>query len=127
MGKVRRIVTIVMLIVCALMVTACTDPQESKEPDAKETWQQLVDAGTVNDKSQVLSLEHTGDRLELDVNAAFGEQLRSYGTAGEYELMKQVVNTYLDAYECDEIKITEEGGVLYSGHAEYDGYQKRYE
>lgn len=124
----KRMILFLCLAAMLIQLTACGEKKENpNEPDAKEIWQQLVDAGTVDEKSQVLSLKQNEDRLELDVNTAFGEQLRSYGTAGEYELMKQVVNTYLDAYECEEIKITEEGGVLYSGHAEYDGYQKRYE
>lgn len=67
-----------------------------------------------------------GEQLQLDVNRSFGEWLRSFGTAGEQEIMSCVVNTYLDAYGAQSIKITEEGQILNSGHMSYEEYMEKY-
>lgn len=104
-----------------------TEMVEYDELNEKNIWQSLKDAGVVSAESEVLSLTKKDGKLELDVNSDFGGLLRSMGTAGETYILHCVVNTYLDAYECDEIKITEEGGILESGHAEYDSYMKRFE
>ena len=61
------------------------------------------------------------------MNEGFGNQLRSYGTSGETMLIQSVVNTFLDTYGCEKIKITENGETLYSGHMEYTEYMEKYE
>lgn len=104
-----------------------TETVEYDELNEKNIWTSLKEAQVVGKDTEVLSLMKNGDKLELDVNTEFGNQLRSSGTTGEEELLHCVVNTYLDAYECEEIKITEEKEVLISGHAEYDNYMKRFE
>ena len=43
------------------------------------------------------------------------------------EMTMSVVNTFLDAYGCEKIKITVEGNTLESGHAEYPRYMNRFE
>lgn len=78
-------------------------------------------------KSSVLAFEEKGNRLELDVDVAFGDWLRSFGTTGEREIISCVVNTYLDAYKAEEIKLTEEGQVLCTGHTEYAEYLRKFE
>lgn len=103
---------------------------ESKEVESlteKGIWVLLKESGMVEEGTEVLSLKKNGDKLELDLNKAFGDQLRSYGTTGEQELLTCVVNTFLDAYKCSEIKITEEGETLLSGHAEYEDYFQKFE
>lgn len=103
---------------------------ESKELEAlteKGVWALLKEVGMMEEETEVLSLKKSGTRLELDLNKAFGDQLRSYGTSGEQEILTCVVNTFLDAYECNEIKITEEGKTLLSGHAEYEDYFQKFE
>ena len=104
-----------------------TETVECDELNEKNIWTSLKEAKVVAEGTEALSLKKEGNKLELDVNGEFGNQLRSYGTAGETELLHCVVNTYLDAYKCDGIKITEEKAVLTSGHAEYDSYMERFE
>ncbi|MCB7305223.1 GerMN domain-containing protein [Bariatricus massiliensis] len=95
--------------------------------DAQLIWEELQKVGVVEDKTAVLGIEiNSGNStIDLDLNEAFGIQLRSMGTTGEKELLNSIVNTYLDAFQCDKIKLTEEGGVLASGHKEYEGYLGR--
>lgn len=67
------------------------------------------------------------ESLNVDFNEAFGAYVCSMGTTGEYYTIGNVVNTFLDAYGCEKIKITVEGNTLESGHAEYPGYMNRFE
>lgn len=65
--------------------------------------------------------------LDVDFNEAFGAYVCSMGTTGEYYTIGSVVNTFLDAYGCEKVKITVEGNTLETGHAEYPGYMNRFE
>ena len=67
------------------------------------------------------------ESLNVDFNEAFGAYVCSMGTTGEYYTIGSVVNTFLDAFECEQIKLTVEGNTLESGHAEYPGYMNRFE
>lgn len=67
------------------------------------------------------------ESLDVDFNEAFGAYVCSMGTTGEYYTIGSVVNTFLDAYGCEKIKITVEGNTLETGHAEYPGYMNRFE
>lgn len=59
--------------------------------------------------------------LHLDMSKEFGEYVSMMGTAGEYIVMGGIVDTFLDAYDCENIKITVEGKTLETGHTTYDG------
>lgn len=59
--------------------------------------------------------------LHLDMSKEFGEYVSMMGTAGEYIVMGGIVDTFLDAYDCENIKITVEGKNLETGHTTYDG------
>lgn len=102
--------------------TLTVEKKECEELNASVLWGFLKETGIIPEGSEVISLDEEGGKLLLDVDSVFGERLRSQGTAGEREILGCVVNTFLDAYGCDEIKITEEGKVLLSGHAEYADY-----
>ena len=65
--------------------------------------------------------------IELDLNSAFATYVSNMGTTGEYYTVGALVNTFLDAYECEQIRITVDGEVLATGHAEYPGYLARFE
>lgn len=93
--------------------------------------QTLIAKGAVAGDVQVLDLETvTVDgkaSLELDMNQAFAAYVSNMGTAGEYYVVGSVCNTFLDAYDCEQIKITVEGKTLTTGHAEYPGYMTVFE
>lgn len=65
--------------------------------------------------------------IELDLNSAFATYVSNMGTTGEYYTVGALVNTFLDAYECEQIRITVDGNALSTGHAEYPGYLSRFE
>ena len=65
--------------------------------------------------------------IELDLNSAFATYVSNMGTTGEYYTVGALVNTFLDAYECEQIRITVDGNALSTGHAEYRGYLSRFE
>lgn len=92
--------------------------------DAQLIWKELQKADVINSEAAVLGLEVNENEktINLDLDESFGEQLRSMGTTGEKELLNAIVYTYLEAYGCDRIKLTEESGVLTSGHREYTEY-----
>lgn len=90
-------------------------------------WELLKENEIVPADSRILSFQVSRSKIELDVDTVFGEWLRGFGTTGEREIMGCIVNTYLDAYEAEEIKITEEGQTLTTGHAEYAEYLRKFE
>ncbi|WP_461811861.1 GerMN domain-containing protein [Faecalimonas sp.] len=101
--------------------------KECTKIDEKVLWGFLKEAEIVPQESNVLSLKLTENRIELDVDNVFGDWLRTFGTTGEEEIISCIVNTYLDAYKAKEIKITESGQVLCSGHTEYTEYLGKFE
>ena len=90
-------------------------------------WELLKEREIISEECDIHTLEQNQTILDLDVNEAFGNQLRSYGTTGEKMMIHCVVNTFLDAFECEQIKITENGEILCSGHREYDDYMTKFE
>lgn len=102
--------------------------EEFSEVDAERIWMAFQQDGLVPETCKINSFQEVDEqKIEMDVTADFGEKLRSMGTTGEEEIMHCVVNTYLEAYNCDEIKITEDGQTLYSNNREYEGYLTKYE
>lgn len=59
--------------------------------------------------------------LHLDMSKEFGEYISMMGTAGEYIVLGGLVDTFLDAYDCEKVKVTVEGKTLETGHATYEG------
>ena len=91
----------------------------------------LVQKSVLSSDVQVLKCDkQTVDGVEcldVDFNEAFGTYVCSMGTTGEYYTIGSVVDTFLDAYGCEKVKITVEGDTLETGHAEYPGYMNRFE
>lgn len=71
---------------------------------------------------EVISVNESEEKMEIAVNSGFGEYIRSMGTSGESLVLECVVRTYSEAYDCDGVKITENGNPLETGHAVFDGY-----
>ena len=65
--------------------------------------------------------------IEMDFNNAFKTFIANMGTTGEYYTIGSICNTFLNAYDCEQIKITVEGQTLTTGHAEYPGYMTTFE
>lgn len=91
----------------------------------------LIEQGTLTSDVQLMAFtieqSDNTNSIELNLNQAFASYVSSMGTTGEYYTIGSICNTFLDAYECDQIKITIEGEPLTTGHAEYPGYMTRFE
>lgn len=74
------------------------------------------------------TLEEEGDSaIEIDFNDVFSEHLSKQGSTGEYYCLGSVCNTFLDAYDCELIKITVAGEELATGHNVYPNYMGKFE
>lgn len=93
--------------------------------DEYDIWAALKENGILTEDCELLSLNvnESEKKMDLDFNLATGDRIRSMGTTGETQIIGCIVNTYLEAYACDGIRLTEEGQPLQTSHgANYDGY-----
>lgn len=67
------------------------------------------------------------DAIEIDFNDVFSQYLSGKGSTGEYYCLGSVCNTFLDAYDCELIKITVAGEELATGHNVYPNYMGKFE
>lgn len=96
---------------------------------SKEELQSLTPQALVNElarvnvvaiDTEVLEFSQAEKSLSLDLSAEFSKYLNMMGTTGEYIVVGSLVNTFLDAYEAEEITITVKGKTLETSHAIYD-------
>ena len=93
--------------------------------DEYDIWDVLQKQKVLTENCKLLSIKVNREKkqMNLDFNEATGEYIRTMGTAGETAVIGCIVNTYLEAYDCVEIKITERGEVFQSAHgADFEGY-----
>lgn len=92
--------------------------------DEQDIWHELQKDGILTEECKILQFSRDEDtkKIELDFNKATGDRIRSMGTAGEIQIVGCIVNSYLETYGCDGIRLTEEGQAFESSHASYDGY-----
>ncbi len=76
---------------------------------------------------KLLDFKQEGKELTLDLSDEYRIYAGSLGTSGEYCAVGSLVNTFLDAYDAETIKILVEGKEWGSGHIEYkDPLTRRY-
>lgn len=92
----------------------------------EEVMNALIEKGAIAADVEILSFETTTvdgkSTILLDFNDAFASYISSMGSTGEYFVMGSICNTFLDAYDCEQIQVTVDGDTLSTGHAEYPGY-----
>lgn len=92
----------------------------------EEVLNALIEKGAIAADVEILSFETTTvdgkATILLDFNDAFASYISSMGSTGEYFVMGSICNTFLDAYDCEQIQVTVDGDTLSTGHAEYPGY-----
>ena len=86
----------------------------------------LIDAQLLTEDCKVNGVTKEDTELYVDLSDGFQNFIRNMGTSGEYMIMGGVVNTFLDAYECETVQITIDGETFATGHALYDGALTRY-
>lgn len=108
------------------------ETKEAKTAELTPQWliDQLADAEILTADVKVVHFKQSeadGKKsIDLDLNKPFADRLSSSGTTGEEMMMGSVCNTFLDAYDCEQIKVTVDGKALSTGHAIYDKYMTRY-
>ena len=122
----------IQIYYCNEDATAFTSEEvqiDSLSPEA--VLNALIEKGAIAADVEVMSLETTTvdgkQTLLLDLNDAFASYISSMGSTGEYFVMGSICNTFLDAYDCDQIQSTVGGDTLSTGHAEYPGYMSKFE
>lgn len=108
--------------------TAEITTKTAEVQDEKDIWNILKEEGILSEDCEILSfkINDTDKKIDLDFNSATGDRIRSMGTTGETEIIGCIVNTYLDTYNCDGIRLAEEGNALMtSSGADFDGYSGR--
>lgn len=98
--------------------------------DENDIWAALQDKGILTEECELLGFDLNEEEktISINFNSALGDRIRSFGTTGETEIIGCLVNTYLDAYDCDGARLLEEGKALEtSSGANFDGYTGRIE
>lgn len=93
--------------------------------DENSIWNALKQEGILTEECRINSFEADADgkTITLDFDQATGDRIRSMGTTGETEIVGCIVNSFLDTYGCEKIKLTEDGHVPDSpSGADYSGY-----
>ena len=83
-----------------------------------DIWKILQEKGILTEGCELLSMKinEKEKKIDLDFNNATGERIRSMGTTGETEIIGCIINTYLGAYSCKQIKLTENGESFQTSH-----------
>lgn len=105
--------------------TAEIEDKKTEIHNEYDIWAALQEQGVLTEECELLDLEFDKDKntIDLDFNSATGELIRSQGAAGEIQIIACIVNTYLEAYNSEGIRLTEEGKVLDTSHGgELEGY-----
>lgn len=90
-----------------------------------DIWEELQKSGTLTEECKLNSMviDDAAKTIDLDFNRGTGDWIRSMGTNGEVQITGCIINTYLQAYQCEGIKLLEEGKPLETSHgANFDGY-----
>ena len=88
--------------------------------DCDTVLNELIERKVLTSDSAVKEFNADNGAITVDFNEAFGRVICSMGTIGEMLVMGSVVNTFLDAFDCETFSFTVEGKTLESGHVIYD-------
>lgn len=87
---------------------------------------ELIENGVLTEGIEILDFQTSKvegeDAIEIDFNDLFSQYLTGKGSTGEYYCLGSVCNTFLEAYDCEKVKVTVEGEELATGHNVYSGY-----
>lgn len=123
--KSKRIVTVYYVDVSSGAVVG----KSAEIYDEFDIWNALKENHILTDDCQLLGINLNKDQtMDLNFNHATAERINSMGTTGETQIIGCIVNTYLEAYNCNGIRLLEEGQSFISSHgAEFGKYSGRIE
>lgn len=81
---------------------------------------QLIAHDALPKDSKVLAISKDGNALSIDMDEAFLAGLRQSGSTGESMYLGSLVNTFLDNFNCETVRVTVEGKPFSTAHADYD-------
>ena len=96
--------------------------EDVQVPEINETvvLEQLIAAGVLPEGTAIHSFSMTDGRIQIDFNDVFLKHLNSMGTTGEWILTGSVVNTFLRAFDAQDLVFTVDSQIAESGHVIYD-------
>ena len=91
---------------------------------ATDIWSALMGEGILNSECKMNSctVDQVQKTIDLDVDSGTGSYIRSMGTTGEEQILTCITRSFLKTYECERLKITENGQPLETGHTVIKGY-----
>lgn len=91
---------------------------------ATDIWSALMGEGILNSECKMNSctVDQELKTIDLDVDSGTGSYIRSMGTTGEEQILICITRSFLKTYECERLKITENGQPLETGHTVIKGY-----
>lgn len=93
---------------------------QAKDDSDQALVDALIEMGALPAGVEVQSSSEADGVLTLDMNAVYGNAVRSSGTAGETMLVYALVNTFVQARGVDKVQVNVDGNPLESGHEVYD-------
>ena len=104
-----------------------TEDVETDSLNEEKIWSLLQEKSVITPECGMNSFKVNEEEktIDLDVDEGFGNYIRSMGTTGETEVLACVVNTYLDSFQCEKIKITEAGRTFETSGAVLAGYMTK--
>lgn len=106
------------------------DEATAKIKNESELWDLLKEKGTLTDACALNYVKVNAEEktMELDFNKACGDWIRGMGSTGETQIIGCIVNSYLDAFQCDSVLVTEDGAEFTtSSGASFQDYTGRIE
>lgn len=105
-----------------------SEEMKTENIDDTTVWNQLIEKGILTEGCKLNSckIDENNKTIDLDMNTEVGERIRSMGTTGKDEILRCIVNSYLDTYNCEKLKLTENGQALDTGDTELDGYMNHF-
>ena len=89
-----------------------------------DIWNGLIGEGVLSSECKMNScnVDQEQKTIDLDVDSGTGSYIRSMGTTGEELILTCIKKSFLKTYECERLKITENGQPLETGHTVIKGY-----
>ena len=101
--------------------------QEEEKSNISEEKQEMktLKIYYVNENAEIVSEEMKTENID---DTTVWNQLIEKGilTEGKDEILTCIVNSYLDTYNCEKLKLTENGQALDTGDTELDGYMNHF-